>query len=188
MEELFPALFILIIWGSIIRSTIKAAKKKQAGKSGPAPDRKTPAPRSGAGASKTKKNPWLPERDPVPVKSAEESFRVFQNGMSPEQLGASSVPGSPDPDGMPSGSLRVEHGEGYDPCHDEPDLVPSGSLSEDMPEGTDPCHDDMEPVRSTALAGAADGGEAEPAFRLGTTGNDIVQGFVWGEILNRKRA
>lgn len=86
---------------------------------------------------------------------------------------------------MPSGSLRVDWEEGTDPCHDDPRAMPSGSLRADRGEGTDPCHDGWTPAKPAA-------GEAEerPAaaggLNLGWTGDEIVRGFVYGEILRRK--
>ena len=49
----------------------------------------------------------------------------------------------------------------------------------DFHEGEDPCHDDMEPIVASAPE------PAQPASRLST--DDLVKGFVTGEILNRKR-
>lgn len=187
MEELFPALFILIIWGGIIRSAIKAASKKQAGKSGSARTRQVPLSRRKS-VPKPGKGPWEPERNPAPAGSAEESAKVFQTMMPLDELSRSQDTSSLDQGRMPSGSLRVEHGEGEDPCHDDPDRIPSGSLWTDIPEGTDPCHGEVEPARPQVKAKADENAEAAPAFRLGYSGNDIVQGFVWGEILRRKRA
>ena len=58
-----------------------------------------------------------------------------------------------------------------------------GTLRTDVPEGTDPCHDGLTPV-SPALEAAPETGGLDLRF----SGNEIVKGFVWGEILNRKRA
>lgn len=49
----------------------------------------------------------------------------------------------------------------------------------DFHEGEDPCHDDMEPIVASAPE------PAQTASRLST--DDLVKGFVIGEILNRKR-
>lgn len=81
------------------------------------------------------------------------------------------------------GSLGFSSMEGVDPCHDDPLSMPAGSLRTDMPEGTDPCHDGLTPV-SPALEAAPETGGLDLRF----SGNEIVKGFVWGEILNRKRA
>lgn len=189
MEELLPALFILIIWGGIIRSAVKAATKKQTGKAGTARTQQVPLSRRKS-VPKAKYNPWEAATNPAsaPAKSAEKSAQVFQTMMPLDEMSRSQETSSPYRDQMPSGSLRVEHGEGYDPCHDDPSGMPSGSLRVDTAEGTDPCHDGMEPAQPALKSKANENAEAAPGFCLGYSGNDIVQGFVWGEILSRKRA
>ena len=83
------------------------------------------------------------------------------------------------------GSLGGYSSEGIDPCHDDPYGMPSGSLTVDYPEGIDPCH----PAVRTDRPESGGGPESESSgLNLRFGGNDIVQGFVWGEILNRKRA
>ena len=58
----------------------------------------------------------------------------------------------------------------------------SGSLPDTSTEGKDPCHEDWEaPAAPDAEAPAAAGG-----LSLSFGGNDIVKGFVYGEILKRK--
>ena len=189
MEELLPALFILIIWVGIIRSAVKAATKKQTGKAGPARSQQSPISRRKSGP-KAKYNPWEaePNTASAPAKSAEKSAQVFQTMMPLDEMSRTQETSSPYRDQMPSGSLRVEHGEGYDPCHDDPSGMPSGSLRAETTEGMDPCHDEMEHARPMVKSKAHENAEAAPGFRLGYSGNDIVQGFVWGEILSRKRA
>ena len=84
------------------------------------------------------------------------------------------------------GSLTVTTPEGTDPCHDDPYAMPSGSLRTDLPEGTDPCHPGEADI---ARKRAEKTPEADPAgLNLNISGDEIVRGFVWGEILNRKRA
>ena len=189
MVELLPALFILIIWGSIIGSAVRAAKKKQTGKAGSARTQQAPLSRRKS-VPKKKYNPWEAEPNPAsaPAKSADESARAFQTMMPLDEMSRGQETSSPYRDQMLSGSLRVDHGEGYDPCHDDPSAMSSGSLRADTTEGTDPCHEDMEHARPTVKSKANENAEAAPGFRLGYSGNDIVQGFVWGEILSRKRA
>ena len=83
------------------------------------------------------------------------------------------------------GSLGYVSAEGVDPCHDDPETLRPGSLQVSVPEGTDPCHDGFRPVSVQS------GREAEPSappLNLSWTGSDVVKGFVYGEILNRKRA
>ena len=67
-------------------------------------------------------------------------------------------------DSVYQGSLYAETGEGYDPCHDE--QLSSLSAAE----------------RETVSAPA----EEVPGLQLGWSGNDIVRGFVMGEILNKR--
>ncbi len=83
------------------------------------------------------------------------------------------------------GSLGGGSMEGVDPCHDDPGAMRPGSLQVSFPEGTDPCHDDLHAVPAQSRP------EAEPSappLSLSWAGSDIVKGFVYGEILNRKRA
>ena len=81
-----------------------------------------------------------------------------------------------------SGSLPDTSTEGKDPCHDDYAGMRTGSLRVETPEGTDPCHEDWEaPADADAEAPAAAGG-----LSLSFGGNDIVKGFVYGEILKRK--
>ena len=101
---------------------------------------------------------------------------------------------APAPAGEPSGarrpgSLTEPLPEGTDPCHDEPDAVPRGSLRAERVEGTDPCHDGWEEARvSVSGADREDPEEtaASGGLNLSWTGEDIVRGFVVGEILKRK--
>ena len=90
-----------------------------------------------------------------------------------------------DPYSMPAGSLSVSEAEGTDPCHDDPYSMPLGSLAVDHPEGTDPCH--PAPSADHPDSGVSSGAQSS-GLNLRFGGSDIVQGFVWGEILNRKRA
>ena len=83
---------------------------------------------------------------------------------------------------MPSGSLRVNRAEGTDPCHDDYANLSSGSLKTDIPEGTDPCHDGWEAVPEPAAETRETGG----GLGLSWAGNEIVKGFVYGEILKRR--
>jgi len=84
---------------------------------------------------------------------------------------------------VPRGSLRSEIPEGTDPCHDDFAAVPQGSLRSEIPEGTDPCHDSWTP----RTPDRPDGPPAEKGgLDLNWTGDDLVKGFVLGEILRRK--
>ena len=68
-------------------------------------------------------------------------------------------------DSIYQGSLNADTGEGYDPCHD-------GQLSALSAA-------EREPLSVTS--------EAAPGLRLGWSGNEIVRGFVMGEILTRRK-
>ena len=85
------------------------------------------------------------------------------------------------------GSLPVSTPEGTDPCHDDLRRMPSGSLQAESTEGTDPCHDDWKPARAgTEDTGRQQNAETAGGLDLKWTGNEIVRGFVYGEILKRK--
>ena len=77
-----------------------------------------------------------------------------------------------------SGSMDVNSPEGVDPCHDHPTLL----------EGVDPCHDDLPRPAEFTPAAAEQPAETASSPLSGWTGKDVVRGFVWGEILNRKRS
>lgn len=153
--------FLSILVVILIWSVVSAASRKK-----PQQNRgQNQAPRAGGAAPKASA--------PAPKPAAERVSPVRTESHS-----------HPEPQGnVYQGSLGFTSAEGMDPCHDDPQSMPSGSLHVDAPEGTDPCHDGMSPVSSAA--------GAEPEIRglnLQFSGNDIVKGFVWGEILNRKRA
>ena len=83
------------------------------------------------------------------------------------------------------GSLGGPETEGVDPCHDDPYGMPVGSLVTDHPEGSDPCHP---AIRTNRPESGITPDSESSGLNLRFGGSDIVQGFVWGEILNRKRA
>ena len=64
-----------------------------------------------------------------------------------------------------------------------------GSLGEDSLEGVDPCHDgqaeDMDRLRSVPSENPS---STVPGMTLSWAGNDVVRGFVYGEILNRRKS
>ena len=159
MEEFLPLLFIILFWSLIGTS---AKRMRQNGKS-----RKQTVRQKKADGTDTDK-PAANANTAAPVVSPRAVSSPVSHGHSDSYRG----------------SLGVSFMEGVDPCHDDPYLMPKGSLHTDMPEGTDPCHPDSASAASRVAA-------AEPApsgLRLHVTGNEVVQGFIWGEILNRKRA
>lgn len=189
MEELFPLLFILMVYG-FIASAVRSAKKKGGGPaggkkpsgSGPAAPAGKLTRQGGLDNRLAREFPHLYQqtagRTPAPAEP-------LRSGSLPVEEPEGTDPCHDDPHRMPSGSLRVDREEGTDPCHDDPRGIPVGSLRVDQDEGTDPCHDGWTPAKPAA-------GEAEerPAaaggLNLGWTGDEIVRGFVYGEILRRK--
>jgi hypothetical protein len=85
-----------------------------------------------------------------------------------------------------SGSLAASEPEGTDPCHDDYRAMPVGSLSADTGEGDDPCHDDIKPAAPHVRFREEERKEASGGLDLGWTGNEVVKGFVYGEILKRR--
>ena len=83
------------------------------------------------------------------------------------------------------GSLSASTIEGTDPCHDDPETLRPGSLRVDVPEGTDPCHDSL---RAAPYGTGEEEEEESSPLNLSWAGSDVVKGFIYGEILNRKRA
>ena len=83
------------------------------------------------------------------------------------------------------GSLGASTVEGTDPCHDDPETLRPGSLRVDVPEGTDPCHNSL---RAAPYGTGEEEEEESSPLNLSWAGSDVVKGFIYGEILNRKRA
>ena len=52
-------------------------------------------------------------------------------------------------------------------------------------EGTDPCHDSL---RAAPYGTGEEEEEESSPLNLSWAGSDVVKGFIYGEILNRKRA
>ena len=66
------------------------------------------------------------------------------------------------------GSLGVETGEGEDPCHEEQ-------------------FQNLDRLRAVSALQDEDDDRRPEGLNLSWAGNDIVRGFVYGEILNRKK-
>ena len=178
MEDILSFLLVILIFAAVSSSARKKAKQqkvlKQPGRTapkaaGPAPQ---PAPAPASPVPKETHSHPEPRED------------VYQGS-----LGFSSMEGvdpcHDDPLSIPAGSLRTDMPEGTDPCHDDPYSMPLGSLAVDYPEGTDPCH--PAPGADHPDSGVSSGAQSS-GLNLRFGSSDIVQGFVWGEILNRKRA
>ena len=180
---IYPLVWILAVaWFviSIIRSQSSSRQKKKQTDGGPT-EEKTTGP-----AGKTRKSP-----SPAEPLSARDGSRSEASGPSRGSLSGSAATGS---GSLPVteayrqqgyGSLQSKSQEGKDPCHDDPRRIPVGSMQSGLPEGTDPCHDDARPVKqeNAAPAGAQENGGG---LNLSWTGDEIVKGFVYGEILRRK--
>lgn len=168
MEELFPLLFIIFVWslvGSTFRKMMKNAKNKQ--------------------PSSKKRPSAAPEKKPIVETRSSHQHAAPDWGSMGGSSSEGVDPCHDDPYGMPLGSLSVSQPEGTDPCHDDPRGMPLGSLAVDHPEGTDPCHPAFRSERpDSGIVPDAEGS----GLNLRFGGSDIVHGFVWGEILNRKRA
>ncbi len=63
-----------------------------------------------------------------------------------------------------------------------------GSLNVSSMEGIDPCHQEqMRALDTRKTDEAPDSAPARPGLTLSWSADDVVRGFVYGEILNRKR-
>ena len=163
-SRLFPLLAILLVW--LIRTASKN-KKKAANRT---PSRKpSEAFSDPASAARTPAHGKAAVSDissGLDAQMAKEFPHLFRSGQSPASV---------------SGSLHAESTEGRDPCHDDYGSLPSGSLRAESTEGHDPCHDGWAPP-----AAAEDPVETGAGLNLSWAGSDIVKGFIYGEILNRK--
>ncbi len=155
-ERLVPLLIVLLVWAFTGLSRGKKGGKNTKGA------RPTPPRQVGAGGA------------------------AQTAGKAPEARGGVTPP-RPEPDrGSLTGSLPVSPEEGTDPCHDDYRAMPVGSLSADTGEGDDPCHDDMKPAAPHVRFREEERKEASGGLDLGWTGNEVVKGFVYGEILKRR--
>ena len=158
-EAFFPLIALFVIM-SLVSTVTKAAKKASAGLKKPGPA----APRNQAGApasarqGATPATAWNTAANPAAQDSSSAAAQSAPRVLQP------SVTVTEHDDSVYLGSLGVVTGEGIDPCHDE-QLAGLNQAEK------------SEPVQT-----------AEPAFRLSWTGDDIVRGFVIGEILKRKGA
>ena len=162
LSRLLPLLFVAFIWilGSFSRK--KKPTGNGAGRPGAA---RNPA----AEAQRVQTAPARETRTETRQETRAETRSMLSSGMSSAGYG----------------SLGGTSTEGVDPCHDEPSRMPVGSLRTDSAEGRDPCHDDWKPAAPNAPAQAG-APETAGGLNLGWTGNEVVKGFIYGEILNRK--
>ena len=164
LSRLLPLLFIAFFW--LITASSRGKKKTQtppgAGKTGAA---RAPGSANGSINAGT---------DRKTVAAAQASVQPVSPAMKPSPSA-----------GYGYGSLGGISTEGVDPCHDDPYAIPSGSLEIHSEEGRDPCHDEWKPAAPNVPA-TETGTEKTGGLNLNWTGNEIVKGFVYGEILNRK--
>ena len=206
MEDLMGFFVFLVICFVVSNMQKKGKQAKKANPANrkaatPARDGNHPAPHS----VPDRALPFTPNAtEKAPAQA--HGFRPMPSGSLEADSAEGRDPCHDDPYAMPTGSLGTASPEGVDPCHDDPYAMPTGSLGTASPEGVDPCHDD--PVRmsfgsleTTSPEGtdpchpapdapplAEDAGDRATGPHPGFGAGDIVQGFVWGEILNRKRA
>lgn len=182
-----PLLLLFLFW--VIRAASKnkkkAAGKTQARQQAKASFRTDAADRAPAGRTA----PAQEISSSMDARMAREFPHLFRGSMPAAPASGSLGPAASegidpchdDYGSIPSGSLRVSAKEGTDPCHDDYASIPTGSLRVSAEEGTDPCHDGWEPP-----AEADEHAEAGAGLNLSWAGSDIVKGFIYGEILNRK--
>ena len=169
LSRLLPLLFLAFIW--VLTSSSRGKKKSQ----NPSGTGKPETTRPGAAAGKALKAD--------PFRNKEQEVRTETVSVS---SGSGKEAGVLSASGIGYGSLGGVSQEGLDPCHDEPYRIPSGSLSAHSEEGEDPCHDDWKPAVPAVSAQENVPQASSGGLNLNWTGSEIVKGFVYGEILNRK--
>ena len=191
MDALAPLLVVIIAWSFVARSLAKvskAAKKTGAKKTNDPAGQTAAGVRSAAtsamsamtAASRAMRAGLAGQN----AKPAEENGTAFPAEAFPETKSAPAAePAMPEqPVRAPmvptlresSFAGRTEPGEYL------------GSLGGESPEGVDPCHDEqMVSMTAAREAPRQDTGETK-GLTLSWTGEDIVRGFVMGEILNRR--
>ena len=179
MDELFPTAIVAIIWLVIsIASSVSKSKKKNGQQpkapahgrpvadrvDAPAPPAPAPAPAAAAPA---------PTISPLRPLEGEDPCHADQMRSMPSARPAAAPASGSLGGGTASGSLGGN--------------TAFGSLGDIHTEGFDPCHDELYRSPSSAENGAS--GEAPSGAPFGSfSGDDIVRGFIWGEILRRRGA
>ena len=160
--SIFPIFLLFLIWALSSSVKRKNTGKKTKGSTASPPGKK-PQVQNAAGQNSMENRPG----ENMDARFRREFPGLYQTEMDLSQ-----------------GSLPNHSTEGRDPCHDDPYAMPVGSLHTESAEGTDPCHDDWKPA--SARGGSPETAGNEGGLNLGWTGNEIVKGFVYGEILKRK--
>ncbi|MBQ9252478.1 MAG: hypothetical protein IJ188_07575 [Clostridia bacterium] len=173
MEGMGVFFFLILLW--IFSAAMRGGARKGAGKS-----KQTIKVNGKAGRNSDAQAPSLGTA--MEARMQQEFPHLYsQEGESMEGVD----PCHDDPEEMPVGSLGGESMEGKDPCHDDPYAMPSGSLEGISMEGLDPCHDEWEPL-GAETAGEEATTEKPGGLKLDWTGDELVKGFVYGEILRRR--
>ena len=174
MDELFPAAIVAIIWLVIsIASSVSKSKKKN-GQQPKAPARGRPvADRVDAPAPPAPAPAPAPTISPLRPLEGEDPCHADQMRSMPSARPAAAPASGSLGGGTASGSLGGN--------------TAFGSLGDIHTEGFDPCHDEL--YRSSFSAENGASGEAPSGAPFGSfSGDDIVRGFIWGEILRRRGA
>ena len=174
MDELFPTAIVAIIWLVIsIASSVSKSKKKN-GQQPKAPARGQPvADRVDAPAPPAPAPAPAPTISPLRPLEGEDPCHADQMRSMPSARPAAAPASGSLGGGTASGSLGGN--------------TAYGSLGDIHTEGFDPCHDELYRSPSSAENGAS--GEVPSGAPFGSfSGDDIVRGFIWGEILRRRRA
>ena len=158
MSDIAPLLILLLCWFFFGSRISKIKKIKDAAK---APGQKP------AAAPAPKQKTSDPRADIAPVRDPEAGVPV-RAPISPTVSAPSLSEG---------GSAWVN------------DRTSVGSLGEDSMEGIDPCHDEQAQEMTSLRSASADPDPvAPPELTLSWARNDVVRGFVYGEILNRRKS
>ncbi len=152
-----PILILAIVWLLIGLPLSKLNKAKQQQQQQAAKTAKPGPAANPAGNAPKQKQP----KQPTPPKPVNSTY-VDHEPVRPTAL-QPSITFTEHDDSVYQGSMNVQTGEGYDPCHDE-QLAPLSAAEAAVP--------------------AAE--TAEPGLQLSWTGSDVVRGFVMSEILTRR--
>ncbi len=117
--------------------------------------------------------------------AAKKSQPANKKTVSPKpDTPAAKTPSVPVPDPAPSVKAPITAAERLS-------MPYRGSLEAETGEGEDPCHEEqfqnLDRLRAVSALQDEDDDRRPEGLNLSWAGNDIVRGFVYGEILNRKK-
>ena len=191
MDALAPLLVVIIVWTFVARSLAKvskAAKNSGAKKTNDPAGQTATRARSAATAamsamtvaSQAMRAGWAGQT----AKPVERNGTAFPEEAFPETKNA--------PAAEPERPVRVplaptlRESSFADRAEESRHEEYFGSLGGESPEGVDPCHDEqMISLTAARETPRQDTGESK-GLTLSWAGEDIVRGFVMGEILNRR--